>query len=503
MPEGPLRQGLLQRIRLTEGFAIRKSDPRRALALISRAMEQQKSTGQNYFLIQAYLASGEAHLALGNLTQAKGDLLEAVNAFDESRVEMGELAQRLSIAQAAQKALETVLTFESPESRPAEDTFVLAERLRARELLAQAHWAPQADDQPTARDVARYLDPGIAVVHYTTLPDRILCWVLTRQVTHALHIPTPRSELVGLIRVLESQMKRSAPQKEMLPTLGTLYRWLYKPISSKVRQADTLVFIPDRELTTIPFTALYDEGSGHFLIEDQAVSVVPSATLLLAHSRFRRKSNLGKVLLAGVGRAPEDRPHLPRLSAVEEEVREVARLYENPIVLLERQASFSSFSEKVPGSGIVHFAGHALVNTRRPELSLLLFHPGPQGDGAVPISQVLSAGLSDAALVVLSACSTMDQELEERERPLGAAGMLYASGIPAVLAGRLQLDDRLALRITPGFHRALRNGLSPAQALRVSLVQLLREGRLPPSQWAVLSIVGGIFPPSPNVDSSQ
>jgi CHAT domain-containing protein len=56
----------------------------------------------------------------------------------------------------------------------------------------------------------------------------------------------------------------------------------------------------------------------------------------------------------------------------------------------------------------------------------------------------------------------MDQELDDRETPLGAAGLLYAAGIPAIVAGRLDVEDSAASLLMPSFHRAL--GPCPSSA---------------------------------------
>ena len=91
----------------------------------------------------------------------------------------------------------------------------------------------------------------------------------------------------------------------------------------------------------------------------------------------------------------------------------------------------------------------------------------------------------------------MDQDIDDRQTPLGAAGVLYAAGVPTVLAGKLDVDDAFAARLTPGFYRARGSGTSPAEALQKSLLELLGEERRSPSAWAALSIVGGIAAAEP------
>ena len=56
-----------------------------------------------------------------------------------------------------------------------------------------------------------------------------------------------------------------------------LYDWLIRPLQPWFREheIDTLVFVPDGALRTIPFASLHD--GEHFLIEDLAVAVAPGS----------------------------------------------------------------------------------------------------------------------------------------------------------------------------------------------------------------------------------
>lgn len=491
VPAGPLRDGLDHRIKLATGLALRRDDPDRALELLAEAMRGEAAIGQDFYRVHSHLASAEAQAARGDLPAAQKDFLAAAEAYEATRDRLEDVALRISAARAAQSALEVVLTLPPVSAPPAPESFRFAERLRARELMARAAaWSDGDAAPPAASAVAAALGPDVAVVHYTTLPDRVLCWVLRREETHGLHLPIRREDLFARVRRLRTALEREAAEEELRPLLRDLHELLLRPLEPAVAGARALVFVPDRELSSVPFTALLDPSTDRYLIEDYVTTIAPSATLLLLHQRRPGKLRFDNALLVGSGRMSRRRAELSDLFDVEEEIRGVAAAHDRPIVLLDEEATPARFLASLTARDLVHFAGHALVNPERPEASILVLHP-ENGDDDVRISEALDHGLAGASLVVLSACRTMDQELETRETPLGVAGIVYAAGVPAVLAGRLDVEDRLAARWMPRFHRALGRRLSPARAFQLSLTNLLAEERVSPAQWSALSMVGG------------
>jgi CHAT domain-containing protein len=464
IPPGPLRDGFTNRMTLARGLALRREDPRRALDLLAEAMARESAIGQEFYRVHAFLAEGEARRDLGEVAAARTDFLAAVDAYEATRGRLEELDLRLSAAKAAQKALETVLTLAPSDAAPEPESFVFAERLRARELLDRiAAWSPGRPTPPTAIEVARALAPENAVVHYTTLPDRILCWVLRHDGARGFHLAIGRAELQGEAHRARSLLELKATEEALRAPLSTLRRILFSPIEQAVAGAKVVIFIPDRELSAVPFAALYDSAADRYLIEDYVIATVPSAILLHLHGLDRRPRAPGDSLIVGVGTVPRDRLGLSPLKDVAVEIRGVAAEHVAPTLLTEEEATPASFLAHLAGKSLVHFAGHALVNSRRPEASILVLHPAPgEDDGGVTISAALAHGLAEASLVILPACRTMDQELDDRETPLGAAGLLYAAGIPAIVAGRLDVEDSAASLLMPSFHRAL--GPCPSSA---------------------------------------
>jgi len=144
---------------------------------------------------------------------------------------------------------------------------------------------------------------------------------------------------------------------------------------------------------------------------------------------------------------------------------------------------------------VVHFATHAVLNTRRPELSgvvlSLVDRAGRSQDGFLRLHDVYNLSLG-ADLVVLSGCQTALGKDLRGEGLLGLTrGFMYA-GAPAVLASLWQVDDESTADLMQRFYRAmLKDGRRPAEALRAAQLEMMRNPRWSaPFYWAGFVLQG-------------
>ena len=98
--------------------------------------------------------------------------------------------------------------------------------------------------------------------------------------------------------------------REYLPHAQKLYDWLIRPLEADLTTfpIDTLVFVPDGALRTIPMAALHD--GKQFLIAKYAVGITPS--LNLSDPRPIKREGM-KVLAVGVTEAVQGFPALPNV----------------------------------------------------------------------------------------------------------------------------------------------------------------------------------------------
>ena len=128
---------------------------------------------------------------------------------------------------------------------------------------------------------------------------------------------------------------------------------------------------------------------------------------------------------------------------------------------------------------ILHFATHALVNSKRPYLSGLLLslvdkHGGAQ-DGFLSLSQIYNLTLP-VELVVLSACQTATGREVKGEGIIGLTrGFMYA-GAPRVMATLWKVDDAATAEMVKLFYRImLKQKLRPAAALQQAQLQMSKH----------------------------
>jgi CHAT domain-containing protein len=144
---------------------------------------------------------------------------------------------------------------------------------------------------------------------------------------------------------------------------------------------------------------------------------------------------------------------------------------------------------------IVHFATHALVNSRYPELSGIVLSlvdegGGPQ-DGFLRLSDLYGLKLG-ADLAVLSACQTALGKTVKGEGLIGLTRGFFYAGVPRVIASLWSVRDEATAELMARLYRAmLERGESPAAALRAAQLSLRQDARWgAPYYWAGFVLQG-------------
>jgi CHAT domain-containing protein/Tfp pilus assembly protein PilF len=144
---------------------------------------------------------------------------------------------------------------------------------------------------------------------------------------------------------------------------------------------------------------------------------------------------------------------------------------------------------------IVHIATHGLVNSRHPELSGLVFslvdERGTPRNGFLDLADIYNLDLP-VDLVVLSACQTaLGKEVSGEGLVSLTRGFMYA-GAPRVVASLWKVNDAATAAWMAEFYRGiLRDGLTPAAALRQAQLSIWRQKRWSnPYDWAAFTLQG-------------
>jgi CHAT domain-containing protein len=144
---------------------------------------------------------------------------------------------------------------------------------------------------------------------------------------------------------------------------------------------------------------------------------------------------------------------------------------------------------------VVHFATHALLDSKNPELSGLVLslvdRNGQPQDGFLDLEQIYNLNLP-VDLVVLSACDTALGQEVRGEGLIGLArGFMYA-GASRVMASLWSVDDEVTSELMARFYRYLEHDkMTPAAALRAAQIDVAKDKRWnAPYYWAGFQIQG-------------
>jgi CHAT domain-containing protein/uncharacterized protein HemY len=194
----------------------------------------------------------------------------------------------------------------------------------------------------------------------------------------------------------------------------------------------------------------------------------------------------------------EEHPAFRRLPSSAREAQAIAALVppDQRLLALGFDASRAmALSPELAQYRDLHFATHGVLDSRRPELSKLVLSlydaRGKPEDGFLRLNDIYNLRL-DADLVVLSACRTaLGQEIRGEGLVGLTRGFMYA-GAARVLASLWSVEDRATADLMTTFYRnRLRQGLSPAAALRRAQLEIASQpGRKSPYYWAGFSLQG-------------
>jgi CHAT domain-containing protein len=288
---------------------------------------------------------------------------------------------------------------------------------------------------------------------------------------------------LNLRRGLETRANRS-----YLPLAQQFYDWLIRPFEDTLAQQriDTLVFVPDGALRTIPLAALHDGLK--FLIERFAVATQPSLNLL--DPRPIERTGL-RLLLAGLTKGVQGFTPLPHVG---DELEAIAQqhpgvvLLDESFVVPEVQRSL----EAVPFS-VVHIASHAQFTSDPKSSFLLTFDGRLDVDGLERLIETSRFRDHPVELLTLSACSTA---AGDDRAALGLAGIAVKAGARSALASLWFINDEAAAELVTGFYDALtQSDVTKAQALRKAQLQLLTADPRyrHPAYWSPFLIIGSWF----------
>jgi CHAT domain-containing protein len=483
------------RILLARGQTMTEQAPGHAVDALDKALVYFKQGGgASWPLARAHLARGRAHVASAKDDIAEEDFQAGITVFERMRAALTSETLRSSYFEQPWDLFAEMVRLQAIRRQRPDRAIRFAEQARARTLLETAAPMSVPVDPGAVRNALPF---GVTVIYYASLDDRLLTWVLTRSSLDFVDVPVRRADLSRLVDQYrdESALMRRGRN---VPPLMALYDALVRPIRDKLAPGTRISVVPDGPLHAVPFAALLRREDTRYLIQDYAVSVTPSMTIFqLRDGRSPGDSRPMPegALIVGNPNARDGSNVVVNLPGAQAEAAEIATLYRDSEVLVGPAATKARFLSALGKHAVVHFAGHAIPNEEFPGLSRLLLSADAAGDDTLFAHEIAAQRLDRTRLVVLAACRTNTGRIRRGEGVFSLARPFLAAGVQTVVASLSDVDDRASHRLFVAFHRALRQGQTPADALRSAQLAALAEtdpNLQHSANWATFTIIGGL-----------
>ncbi len=395
------------------------------------------------------------------------------------------------------------------------------------------------------------LDSGTVMLSYSVGQEQTdLFVVMAKEDLEVVTLPVGEEKLrreVNHFRQLIEEARPGNPQLDAVVEVGKrLYATLVEPVARSVAKSERVLIVPDGPLHLLPFSALVRPAPAHrpggteqYLAQwkplHSALSVTvyaelkgsrppwappdgQQATLQLVafgdpqYPRYLRHTDESVEIADPQLRSAVDRelfdweplPHSRR------EVEEIAQLYPPEAVrIYQGEGATEERVKALSGVDILHFAVHGHIDDRYPLSSALaLTIPedlSPDRDnGLLQVWEIFESVRLDADMVVLSACATALGQEQGGEGLIGLTRAFQYAGARTVVASLWNVNDQITAELMVRFHRYLRAGKPPNEALRAAQLELIREpirlkdekGQIEvfdasaPFYWAAFQIVG-------------
>ncbi len=319
-------------------------------------------------------------------------------------------------------------------------------------------------------DAARSRTAGVealskraVVIYPIMLAERLDLLVSRGETLTRVSVPVSAERLTAEIRQFRHYLEKQTTLEYRIPA-QRLYDWLVRPLEPLLADAaiDTLVFVPDGPLRTVPIGALHD--GTQFLIAKYAVATTPGLTV--TDPRPLNRATM-KVLSVGLTESVQGFPALPSVS---KEVHTIQDLF-GGTVMLDQEFQLEALEQRLKQEpfSVVHIASHGRFGRDARETYLLAFDGKLTMDRLDQFVGVLRFRDEPLALLTLSACETA---AGDDEAALGLAGVAIKAGATSALATLWFIDDRASSALVMDFYRILHDNPTMSKAVALQQAQL-------------------------------
>ena len=464
-----------------------------ALQLTRLALTAAEHANANDAIYRWYWQEGQIQWALGRSQEAIDAYRHAVNILSEIRSEVQEqnrssdIRFRLSVAPVYLDLVDTLLQTADRVTNHEDQQMLLHEARSVVEQLKSAELRDYfRDDCVTELEdkeiELEHVSKNSAVIYPIQLSDRLELLVSLPSGLKRFSVNVNTNDFTSEVRKFRQELEIRGLHR-YLSHSQKLYDWLIRPIEPDFASSaiETLVFVPDGPLLTIPFAALHD--GDQFLIDKYAIATTPG--LNLTDPQPLQRENLN-VLAVGLSESVQGFPPLPHVGS---ELDSIHGLYRGEQLIdheftdpaLERVVKENQFN-------IVHIASHGQFKSESENTFILMFDNKLSVERLNQLVGQFKYRDKPLELLTLSACETA---AGDDRAALGLAGIAIRAGARSALGTLWLINDKASSLIVTEFYQQLKNpSNSRAAALQRAQLECIDDKRYShPYYWSPFLLV--------------
>ncbi len=317
-------------------------------------------------------------------------------------------------------------------------------------VLTTTHLPPPLD----AGRLQRSLPAKVCLVELQLVGRELLTVAMTADEVITGHHRFERP----VVEQLANRLWRRCAAGDPGPEAAELSAILFDPIEDLVAGHPRLIVVPIGAVNAVPFASLPFRGSE--LGTTHVISYLPSLSLLDGRAIDEPVGGDGVTVVGDPAFDTAAHPGLGRLPGAAVEARAVADVHDTEDCLVDGAATEPRLRQLLEGRSIVHLAAHGRLDEVAPSTSSIVLADRDELTVADLIGMRVGAGL-----VVLSACDSGRGAATLGGDLVGLTRGLLAAGVERAVVSLWPVDDVIACVTMARFHRALRSGTPPAEAL--------------------------------------
>ncbi|WP_446745639.1 CHAT domain-containing protein [Silvibacterium acidisoli] len=335
---------------------------------------------------------------------------------------------------------------------------------------------------------------GKKVLGTTLLDGKMMTWLIDRDGIRVQQTTIDPDQFSRLTQTFAQMTATPRSSEESLRAVGLqLERGFLQQALPAFAPHQELILYLDDTMEFLPVAAL-PLADGEYAGQEVALSSVRSllaASHLHASAASEAQLRASSALVVGAS-LPDAREAVP-LPEAKVEALSVAAYLDHPTVLTGLNATARSMESAMPGTWLIHYAGHTVSSSGHTRLMLARDQSRDDAEARRirDIGLFHQAALSKCRIVVLSACSTGSLEEHDSADPSGLVEQLADDGVPDIVATHWDVDSEAAVPLMKNFYSGLAQGLTTPQALSHAEVAVSSLGAYHhPYYWAAYYVTG-------------